>query len=864
MMKYFVFMLLIIGALSCMSQSFSKDELAELDSLNTIITNVASHDTSLAYAYVQLSNLLYLSNNDTVIPLCIKANEIVEKALLLTPSLIEETTLKATLGRSFNNMGFIYNRKGEIKKALEYHNKNTEIQREIGDMREVARSLGAIGKILDAQGETRKALEHYRKSLRIRKEIGDKEGIAHSLHNIGFIYKSQGDLERALEYFTESIEIKEEIGDLVGLTATLNNVGQIYSTRGDVKNAVVCFERGLSISEEWDDKKGICISLSNIGSMYQNRGDIPQALEYFHRSLKILEETSNNYGAAGVLNSIGRIYYSQNNITEALSCYERSREIYKRTGNKSGIGNSLNKTALVYLNEKKYSQAKEYYQKSLKIYEEIGHKAGIAQVLSSIGVTYMREGDLNLAEEYYYRSWKHYKEMGSMEGISHSLIIMGHIHMKKGELDEAEKLGLESFNIVKKFGYPAYIRNVSRLLYEVYNAKNEYKKSLEMYELYIQMRDSLNNESTQKAAIKQNMQYEYEKQSLADSLETAKQLALKDIEIDKQQAEAKAERTTKYGLFGGMALVLVIAFVLGRSVNQKKKANAQILAQKQGVENSKRHIEQLHKEVTDSIHYAAHIQNAILTSNAYWQRMLANYFILFKPRDIVSGDFYWAYENLSKKKIWIAADCTGHGVPGGFMSMLGNTFLNEIIIEQGIHDAAEILNKLRDHIIKALASDVGTDEGLEMKDGMDLALCILHTDNTLEYSGANNPLWVLSENRNITEEARTMANDNNTLYLHELKADKQPIGKYMGMKPFTSQRVQLQVGDQVYIFTDGFPDQFGGPKLKKYMSKMLKKFLLSIADSPMEEQKALLLNEFEEWKVDTEQVDDVCIIGVKI
>ena len=467
---------------------------------------------------------------------------------------------------------------------------------------------------------------------------------------------------------------------------------------------------------------------------YWKIGDIKGCLDFYYRSLYIYEQLGFKRRIAANLSRIGFIYKLQGDFEKFSEYTQRSSRLYEELGDKSGIAACFLSLGTIYSWKGEIEKSIKSNYKAIELYKELGDKVGIAVCLNNIGVHYYDRGEFDKCLDHYYRSLQIYKDAKVRSEIVISLINIGWVYYDKGNLNRAETYATKAMKLSKELGFPDKLRISSLLLYNIYCKTKKHKDALFMYELYIQMRDSIKNESTQKAAIKLNMQYEYEKQSLSDSLETAKELALKDIEISKQNAEAKAERTTKYGLYGGLALVLIIAFVLARSVKQKKKANEEISLQKQEVENSKLHIEQLHKEVTDSIHYAAHIQNAILTSDAYWQRILEHHFILFKPRDIVSGDFYWAYETPTKKKIWIAADCTGHGVPGGFMSMLGNTFLNEIAIEQGEEDAAEILNKLRDHIIKALASDVGTDEGLEMKDGMDISLCILHPDNTLEYS----------------------------------------------------------------------------------------------------------------------------------
>ena len=817
------------------SQEFSEEKQKDIDRLNQIIVHSTSHDTVIVNALLNLVSFYYRDYPDSALQRANQAKEIAEQALGSFPSPAVKRSLSISLAEAINYIGNVYKDHGEFERALEFYNESLKISTEIGDEMGITVRLNNIGVIYKNQGELSLALDYYNNSLKLGKKLGYKHEIAESLNNIGVIHLYQGEISIALEYYLKSLEIREELGNKNGIAISLSNIGTVHKHKGEVIAALDFFNKSLKIYEEIDGKLGIASCQANIGSIYLSQGETATALDYFQKGLKIREKMGDKKGVANSLNSIGVIFINRGEEATGLEYLHKGLKIERETGNKQGIANSLRNLGTIYANQRELSNALDNYNKSLKIYQEMGDKQGIANILYYIGAT----------------------------------------NFVMGIVGQAQNYGEKSLDLARKLGYPANIKRVSELLYKIYCKTHKYKEALTMYELYIQMRDSINNEETQKAAIKHNMQYEYEKQHLADSLETSKELALKDIEISKQQAEAKVERTTKYGLYGGLALVLVIAFVLARSVKQKKKANEEISHQKQEVEISKLHIEQLHKEVTDSIHYAAHIQNAILTSEAYWQRMLANHFILFKPRDIVSGDFYWAYETPTKKtassakvsggkKIWIAADCTGHGVPGGFMSMLGNTFLNEIVIEQGEEDAAEILNKLRDHIIKALASDVGSEEGLEMKDGMDLAVCILHPDKTLEYSGANNPLWVLSEREEVSAAAIVTSNETMNLCLHEIKADKQPIGKYIEMKPFTFHKMQLQKGDQVYTFTDGFPDQFGGHKLKKYMNKRLKKFLFSIADKSMEDQKQLMLEEFEDWRKETEQVDDVCIIGVKI
>jgi serine phosphatase RsbU (regulator of sigma subunit) len=254
-------------------------------------------------------------------------------------------------------------------------------------------------------------------------------------------------------------------------------------------------------------------------------------------------------------------------------------------------------------------------------------------------------------------------------------------------------------------------------------------------------------------------------------------------------------------------------------------------------------IEEKNKDIQDSIVYAKRIQEAILPAKELKHKLFPNAFVLYQPRDIVSGDFYWFTEKNGKRLI-AAVDCTGHGVPGAFMSLIGSTILNEIVNVQGIIKPSQILNKLRDQIIHSLKQKDGNN-----KDGMDISLlCFNENENIVEFAAANNPLWIIRNNEVI-----------------EVKADKQPVG-YSGfdLKDFTNHSLKLEKGDMVYLFSDGYADQFGGVKGKKYKYNTLKNFLISINHLSVAEQESKLLEEFSNWKGDLEQVDDVCIIGIKI
>ncbi len=309
--------------------------------------------------------------------------------------------------------------------------------------------------------------------------------------------------------------------------------------------------------------------------------------------------------------------------------------------------------------------------------------------------------------------------------------------------------------------------------------------------------------------------------------------------------------------YGVLAVLLVFGVVRWRTAKLKQRqreletevdnATKEIRAQKQEVEKQKEVVEEAHKEITDSINYAKRIQSAILPPQKLVKEYLPESFVLYKPKDVVAGDFYWMHslpagrEHKADKILFAAADCTGHGVPGAMVSVVCNNGLNRSVREHGLTEPGKILDKTREIVISEFEK---SEE--EVKDGMDIALCSLE-GNTLLYAGANNPLWIIRNGEVL-----------------ETKADKQPIGKFDNPQPYTTHTFELQKGDAFYIFSDGYADQFGGEKGKKFKAANMKRLLLSVQDKNMEEQQHLIDAAFEDWKGNLEQLDDVCVIGVRV
>ena len=270
-------------------------------------------------------------------------------------------------------------------------------------------------------------------------------------------------------------------------------------------------------------------------------------------------------------------------------------------------------------------------------------------------------------------------------------------------------------------------------------------------------------------------------------------------------------------------------------------------------------VEEKNKDITDSIRYAVKIQTALLTSRNYMRDCFRDHFLLYEPKDILSGDFYWAYDT-EEVLVWMVADCTGHGVPGSLMSMLGNSFINEIVIEKGLRDPGKILDELRDHVINALSHN----ESSRTRDGMDLALCVWHkSDNKLVFSGAKNPVWIVrTQGEPANNYDRKHTGESSVLY--EWRGNNQPVGFVEAPKPFGTVEVNLYPDDVIVMFSDGYADQFGGAAGKKIQQKQFKEWMLSVAKLSGEEIEKDLLDRFNTWKGDHDQIDDVCVLGVRV
>ncbi|MBU0763320.1 MAG: SpoIIE family protein phosphatase [Bacteroidetes bacterium] len=520
------------------------------------------------------------------------------------------------------------------------------------------------------------------------------------------------------------------------------------------------------------------------------------------------------------------------------------------------------------------------------------------------------------AMKFYQQAADTYRDNDDLSGESHVFVNIAQLSNlmardaatgleKEAGYRRAVKYAERAMTVAAETGELPMVNLACAKLSTAWAGLGDYKKAWEYAVRQIETGDSLYNAEKIKAVQEMESRYQSEKKQLQiENLEKDK--VLQETKIEAQASDMKRQRIMIYSFIVVLSVILIFSFLLYRMFLAKKKANIelalknhQIMQQKEEIEaqrdqlatqndeirkqkdeieshieliekqrdtvtKQRDQIEHINTEITDSIHYAKRIQGAILPRDAYARDLLKDYFVLFRPKDIVSGDFYWMTK-IEGRTVVAAADCTGHGVPGAFMSMLGAAFLNEIVNKEYITHTGVILRRLRKEIIKALQQKGQTGE---QKDGMDISLCSIDMESLdFQFSGANNPLYIIRD-KNAPELSGWEGFEGDSCILYEIKGDKMPIAIYERMDKFVDHELQLVKGDRLYLFTDGFADQFGGPKGKKFKYKPFKQLLLDNALNPMQEQKAVLEKSLQEWIVcdgtEYEQVDDITVVGIEI
>ncbi len=724
-----------------------------------------------------------------------------------------------------------------------------------------------------------KALNYFNQSITLKnryfkakqKDSTFLVNLASCYYNAANVYMQIGFLDSAISYNKRSLLINQLLNDEEWTAYSYFNLAKNYLQQGKYSNTGLYLDSSIILFKVRTDKKGLSYCWNSYGNLYRLQGNYPRALDYYLKSKAINEANKDLAGLATANNNIAIVHKFQGEYPDALSNFKSSMQIRRKLEDIPGLAESYNNIGSTFFQmskkQKNYlDSALNYYAQCISYSKQINNVKLIATAYYNIGGIYLSKDELDSSFIYLNRAKDIVFSSGNMQTYAQCLTSLGDLKNKQHQYNQAINYLDKARKVALQINDRELIRDLFFLRSEAYSSKKEYKKAFLQLIDYQKMADSLKNEENTKKITRLNIRYEFEKKQ-------------KELEFLRKQSELKAEAELKHQkllrniFLMGFGFVAILAFVIFQNFRRKQHDN-QILRQQKSeieaqrdeiqrksdlisdqnnvlekqkteIEVQRDEIQEKQRSIMDSINYASRIQRAILPNQSNLQSFFDDSFIYFKPRDVVSGDFYW-YRQFDERLILVAADCTGHGVPAAIMSMLGVALLNQIIGGNNDIKAHDILTQLRKKVISTLHQH-GNES--ETKDGMDMSLLIFDKQTRkIEYAGAHNPLYLLRDNEIIV-----------------YKADKMPIGiSFRRNYDFSMHEIDYQKGDICYIFSDGYVDQFGGEKNSKFLAKRFRNLLLSINKLPLQEQQKSLDDNFLKWKGENEQVDDILVVGIQI
>ncbi|MES2762834.1 MAG: tetratricopeptide repeat protein [Bacteroidota bacterium] len=650
--------------------------------------------------------------------------------------------------------------------------------------------------LLSSLGICSNKIDSLRKVL-VSKELADTARV-NILNEIADLFEEKAS-DSCLHYAKQALKLSQNLGFFKGCGQAYNTIGSYYNGKGDYQHALANYIDGYKIYEKINNRRAMSNLMNSMGNTYMGIDNEKKAMEAYTRSYEIANQDSNKYMMGISSIGLGNIHMLRKNSMEALRFFSRARDVFQVVPTAVyplAVSYTLIGNALVELN--KFEDAFQAFNKAVDQLKTLNNTYGIAATYQVIGEAYKKQGNVNNALEFFLKSYDIFTERKAYDDL----------------------------------------KNVSLNISEAYKQKKNFEKSLEYYTKYNGFKDSVLNVEKNRQLLEVETKYETEKKE--------EQNLLLKKQNDLSSETIRQQTIISYFIIVSLIISMLFGVFMYRVYRQKKKAHQLITQQKNQVEqkqieieHQKQVIEEKQKEIVDSINYAKRIQYALLAHEDLFKKNFNSHFVYFKPKDIVSGDFYWAAEHNNSFYLAIC-DSTGHGVPGAFMSLLNIGFLNEAIKEKDISQPNEIFNHVRRRLIESISSG-------DHKDGMDGVLIQLDKlTGKVTYSAANNAPVIIR---------------NGEVILHP--KDNMPIGKGEKEKDFSLFDLELRKGDELFLYTDGYADQFGGPKGKKFKYKALNELLIQMMNEPLNRQSEILGKQFEDWKGVLEQVDDVLVIGIK-
>ena len=677
----------------------------------------------------------------------------------------------------------------------------------------------------------------------------------------------------SLKTIGEQLKAKEKVDIYIQICWKLRN--------SDPENAINYGKKAIELANKTGYNEGLVKAYSFTGVAYRNTGNYPEAFDFYFKGLELAKkyDIPEQQGYAYI--NLANLYLYQENAHEAMSGLKNALEIANTIQNNEMISYCYLNLGRAEMLNGNLDSAKTHFLSSLEIRQAMNDEGKIAVTYKYLADVYTARNNFEIALEYYNKSLGGIKKNNDLDLLADIYNKTATLYLNQKQYAKSIENAKKSLKVSKQIGSKLRVRNAYQTFAEIYKATANYQKESQKLEMVLKYNDSLFNQQLSEKIL--NIQYSMEQER-------------KQHQIDILNAQKNSQRSFIIVLgvsllFGVFFLIISLRLnILRRKANKLlKQQKSDILYKNEELNNQneeiqtiadslteanieislqKEEVEKSHAQMTSSINYAKRIQSAILPDKGSLSALFPEHLVIYKAKNIVSGDFYWV-KKIRNHSVIAVADCTGHGVPGAFLSMLGITLLNEIVRRDDIANTSTVLNRLREQIKSSFKQ---TGKHFEHKDGMDMAICAINNENLqMHYSGANNPVYIIrknfAENKELVNNSRIRIHRTEECKEHtliEIRPDRQPIGSYIKESPFTDIEFNLQKGDSVFLFSDGYYDQCNGETGKKFNNASFRSFLLSLANKPMDEQQQILNDAFINWKGNREQVDDVLVLGLKI
>lgn len=700
-------------------------------------------------------------------------------------------------------------------------------------------------------------------SLYLASKKGDTLAID-AMNDLAMYYKKRNP-DSSLHFATLAVIQSSKLNYLKGNANAHIQLGILEKNKGNYRTSLSYYGEGERMAREISDSGLVALALNGKGIAHKKLGKYLEASRYYHEAAEIWEAQGKKSQVATAYNNLGNLARQTKDYQLALDYQIKGLKLRTEIEDSVGIAYSLHNMALVYDKIEKQDSAIYYLNKSIQLKRRLAQPSDLASSLMTLGGVYQGLEQYELAKNFIDEAYDLLSSNTNSDALVSVYQQYAEFYLDQYEFEKAESYGKKVLEIGEKNGAWGIQQAGFSILQQTYEGLGDYKRAYEYSMKVDAIEDSLFNEN--QLALIRDLEAQYElakkEKEIAENKEKIGNLSSDNTRLNKTKSKLEGENESKrktllwLSLF---ALVLAIAIIWALISNHKRaKAVQEIAQQKQLLQERNTEVERAnkkiirqnreiasqHKDIQDSIRYAEKIQAAVLTDRSSLDHAFSENLLLYKPKDVISGDFYW-FRNFTEHSIVVVSDCTGHGVPGSMMSMMGINLLNQIVAKRNITSPSMALKAIDQSVINALQ----LDKGNQRYDGMDMILCAYHhPSKTLEYATANQHLIRIKKSGELE------------LY----KPQKISIGGHnVGEKKFLDKTIQLESGDKIYLFTDGFQDQFGGEQQKKLKRKGLIEQIEKSSNLQLPMQEKFLEDFLSHWMGDLEQIDDICVLGFKI